>query len=147
MDLCVLDLTDWLVGFSSGEQMGDEDDDYMLIWWWESDYGFKAEKQTLQRKLKACLDSEIKYSYNALYSVGRAKIQSQNVWGQILCRLKISDSVFLWDSVAPYETNIWETWNTSASWCSCEICLYYTPYFAGGRLCSQRLDCQSESLP
>lgn len=61
MDLCVLDLTDWLVGFSSGEQMGDEDDDYMLIWWWESDYGFKAEKQTLQRKLKACLDSEIKY--------------------------------------------------------------------------------------
>lgn len=46
--------------FLSGEQMGDGDDDYMLIWWWESDYVFKAEKQTLQGKLKACLDSEIK---------------------------------------------------------------------------------------
>lgn len=55
-----MDLTIWLVRFSSGEQMGGEDDDYMLIWW-EGDYVFKAEKQTLQGKLKACLDSEIKY--------------------------------------------------------------------------------------
>lgn len=41
--------------------MGGEDGDYMLIWRWESDNVFKAEKQTLQGKWKACLDSEIKY--------------------------------------------------------------------------------------
>lgn len=41
---------------------------------------------------------------------GRAKIWSQNVWGLISYRLKISGSVFFfWHSVAHYETNIWET--------------------------------------
>lgn len=58
--LCGFDLTIWQVGFSGG-QIGDEDDHYTLIWWWESDYVFGAEKQTLQGKWKACLDSKIKY--------------------------------------------------------------------------------------
>lgn len=57
---------------------------------------FKAEKLTWHGKLKACLDSEIKYCIQTmLYIWWEEQRLVSKCLRQIPCRLKISGSVFL----------------------------------------------------
>lgn len=57
---------------------------------------FKAEKLTWQGKLKACLDSEIKYCIQTmLYIWWKEQRLVSKCLRQISCRLKISGSVLL----------------------------------------------------
>lgn len=40
-----------------------------MIWWWKVDCDFKAEMQTLQVKLNACLGRQIKYHIRSMFCI------------------------------------------------------------------------------
>lgn len=69
----------------------------------------EAEKLTWQGKLKACLDSEIKYCIQTMrYIWWEQQRLVSKCLRQIPCRLKISDSVFLSEIALPIMMLIFE---------------------------------------
>lgn len=96
-------------------------------WWWCVNLVmsvFKTEKLTWQGKLQACLHSEIKYCIQSmLYICWEGKrLVSKCLRLDIMQAKDLWFCFPLWDCVARYDTNIWETWNTFASRCSCDFC-------------------------
>lgn len=79
-------------------------------WWWWVMSVFKTFKLTWQGKWKACLDSEIKHSIQAvLYIFWEEQRLVSKCLRQISCRLKISGFVFLSVIVLPIMILIFES--------------------------------------